>query len=161
MNNSEHRKLQPPRQISINWIENLSHLLDEQFRIPGTRFRFGIEPLINLIPFVGNIGTFILSASLMLTIAQKGVSNKVLVKMALNVLIDAIISAIPFFGQIFDFYFKANKRNVQLLKEHYSEGKHQGSGRTILIVVAIVLLLLMVAVFYAFWKLGEWLLSYV
>jgi hypothetical protein len=75
--------------------------------------------------------------------AKHGVSRKVLILMMLNLLIDGLIGAVPFVGQLFDFYYKANTRNINLLKEHYVEGKHQGSGTGTLIIIVLVLMLFM------------------
>jgi hypothetical protein len=139
----------------IKWIERLSYLLDEQFRLPGTKFRFGLDPLMNLVPFLGDISGFIISGALVLAMAKKGASGKLLILMIINIVLDATIGGIPLIGNIFDFYFKANSRNIRLLKEHYLEGKHQGSGRNILAAAIIILTLLLVLIIYGIWKLAE------
>lgn len=141
----------------LKWIARISYLMDNQFRFPGTKFRFGIDPLLNLFPFAGDMAGFLISGGLLLTMARKGASNKLVVLMSLNILLDATIGAIPIIGQIFDFYFKANARNMKLMQEHYTENKHQGSGRNIVIWVSIVLLILLAALVYGIWKLVEWL----
>ena len=143
----------------LKWVEKLSYLLDEQFRLPGTRFRFGLDPVMNLIPFLGDMSGFLISAALVLTMAKNGASSKIVTLMGINIVLDATIGAIPIIGQIFDFFFKANSRNIRLLKEHYHEGKHQGSGRSILIALAILLLVIFVLLIYAMWNLAEWIIS--
>jgi hypothetical protein len=145
------------RKQGMGWIKNLSYLLDEQFRIPGTRFRFGIDPIMNFIPFLGDISGFIISAGLLLAMAKKGASNKLVVLMSLNIVLDATIGAIPLIGNIFDFFFKANTRNIKLMNEHYLQGKHQGSGKNILILVGLVLLILLILLVVVLWKITEWL----
>jgi hypothetical protein len=136
----------------MKWIERVAYLLDEQFRFPGTKFRFGLDPLMNLIPFVGDLSGFMLSAVLVMTMARNGASGLLLVRMSFNILLDATIGAIPVLGQIFDFYYKANKRNVQLLKEHYTEGKHQGSGKKLVFIILIGFLVIVAAIIYLMWK---------
>ena len=74
-------------------------------------------------------------------------------------MLDAILGAIPLIGYVFDFFNKANKKNVKLLKEHYFEGKHQGSARGLLITLFIIIVLLCVGIFYLMWVLAEWLFS--
>ena len=145
----EHRELK--------WLSKVSYLMDSQFRFPGTKFRFGLDPLLNLFPFAGDMAGFIISGGLLLAMARKGASNKLVVLMSLNILLDATIGAIPIIGQIFDFFFKANARNMNLMREHYLENKHQGSGKGIVIWVLIVLLILIVAMVYGIWKLVAWL----
>jgi len=144
----------------LGLVKNISYLFDEQFRIPGTRFRFGIDPLINLFPIFGDMTSFLVSSGLVLAMAKKGASNKVVVLMCINILLDATFGAIPIIGQIFDFFFKANTRNLKLMREHYLENKHQGSGKNTVILVLVILLVIMVLLGIALWKLGEWMLSW-
>ncbi len=143
----------------LKWVERVSYLMDEQFRIPGTNFRFGLDPIINLIPFAGDLGGFAVSAVLLLAMARHGVSGKVLVLMSLNIILDTTIGAIPVLGNIFDFFYKSNTRNIRLLQEHYHEGKHQGSGKGILTAIALVLLLCFLAFVYVLWLLLSWMID--
>ncbi len=144
------------RNHGMGWIKKLSYLLDEQFKIPGTRFRFGIDPIMNFVPFLGDISGFLISAGLLLAMARKGASNRLVVLMSLNIVLDTTIGAIPLVGNVFDFFFKSNTRNMKLMNEHYLEGKHQGSGKNVLIVVGIVLLILFAILVVALWKITAW-----
>jgi len=150
---------QPPVPNRLKWVERTSYLLDERFRIPGTRFRFGLDPILNLIPFAGDISGLILSAVLVFTMARHGVSRKVVILMTLNILIDFLIGAIPFIGQVFDFFYKANSRNISLLKKHYEEGRYQGSGTGILIGVFVFILAVFALGIFLLWKVIEWLVE--
>jgi hypothetical protein len=141
------------------WIERLVYLMDEQFRIPGTKFRFGFDPIMNLFPFVGDMTGFVISAGLLLAMAKKGLGNKLVVLMSINILLDVTIGAIPVIGQIFDFFFKANSRNLRLMQEHYVEGKHQGSGKSTLIFALIIMIAILILLVFLLWKIGEWVLS--
>lgn len=140
----------------LKWVEKLSYLLDEQFRLPGTKFRFGLDPLLNLIPFAGDMSGMLISAALVLTMAKNGASSKIVTLMVVNVLLDATIGAIPVIGQIFDFFYKSNSRNIRLLQEHYREGRHTGSGSGVLIKVGLVLLIVFILLFILIWELTEW-----
>lgn len=140
-------------------IKRLVYLLDEQFRLPGTNFRFGLDPLMNLFPVVGDMTGFVISAGLLLAMARKGASNKLVVLMSINIFIDAIIGGIPLIGQVFDFFFKANSRNLRLLKEHYVEGKHGGSGKNTIILAIVILAVLLALMIFLLIKLGDWLIS--
>lgn len=140
-------------------IKRLVYLLDEQFRFPGTNFRFGLDPLMNLLPIVGDMTGFLISAGLLLAMARKGAGNKLVVLMSINIFLDATFGAIPFFGQVFDFFFKANSRNLKLMKEHYVEGKHQGSGKNTLVLALSILLILFILMVFLLLKLGAWILS--
>jgi hypothetical protein len=138
-------------------ISRISYLMDEQFRFPGTKFRFGLDPIFNLIPIAGDMAGLVISAGLLLAIAKKGASSKLVVLMSLNILLDATIGAIPIVGQIFDFLFKANSRNIRLMKAHYLEGKYQGSGKNTIIIVIVVLVLMSALLCYGVYHLAVWL----
>jgi hypothetical protein len=144
----------------LRWVEQIAYLLDERFRIPGTNFRFGLDPLLNLIPVAGDLSGFVLSSALILTMAKNGASGKIVALMAINAILDATIGAIPIIGQIFDFFFKANSKNIKLLREHYEEGRHQGSGKSVWITAIIVLILLFILVLFLVWKLFAWVVSW-
>jgi hypothetical protein len=143
----------------LKWVEQIAYLLDERFRIPGTNFRFGLDPILNFIPIAGDLSGFALSSALILTMAKNGASGKIVALMAVNAMLDLVIGAIPILGQIFDFTYKANSKNIRLLKEHYEEGKHQGSGKGVWITALIVLILLFVIFLFVIWKVLEWVIS--
>lgn len=100
-------------------------LLDSAFRVPGTNFRFGIEPLISLVPGLGDIAGAGLSLTLIYNAARLGISKVVLARMAGNVLLEALVGTIPLVGDAWDFFYKANRRNYALLERHL----HSGSRR--------------------------------
>jgi hypothetical protein len=97
----------------IRW---LATLLDTSLRVPGTRIRFGLDSLAGLLPAVGDTATALLSVYLVYEAKRLGVSKRTLVKMMLNVAMDLGLGSVPVAGDVFDFFYKANKRNVQLLE---------------------------------------------
>ncbi|HYG01767.1 MAG TPA: DUF4112 domain-containing protein [Chryseosolibacter sp.] len=141
---------------SLQFVENISNYLDSKFRIPGTKIRFGVDPVMSLFPVVGDLITYFVSGMLIYTMHKHGASRKVVIKMILNSTLDAVIGAVPVVGTIFDIFYRSNDRNVRLLKEHYFEGKHEGSGTGILIAIAIVAVLLVAAALYGAYRLLEW-----
>lgn len=148
----------PPNR-DIQWIERLAQWMDSKFLIPGTNIRFGIDPILSLFPVLGDLITYVISGALIYTMHNQGASRNVVIKMILNSTLDAIIGAIPVVGTFFDIFYRANDRNVRLLREHYFEGKHQGSGSGLLIVVAVVAFIVVVAACYGTYKLIEFLFS--
>jgi hypothetical protein len=140
---------------SLKLVEDISRVLDSKFIIPGTNIRFGVDPILSLIPVLGDFITFMISAALIYTMHNQGASRKVVIKMMMNSTLDAVIGAIPLVGTFFDVFYRSNERNVRLLKEHYYEGKHQGSGNGILIVAVIACVLIIAAAFYGMYKLLE------
>ena len=149
----------PTADSRFRWLESISTFMDNQFRLPGTNFRFGLDPILSFIPFGGSAASFAISAGLMVTMMKHGVSRKVVIMMLGNLVLDAVIGSIPIIGNIFDFTFKANQRNVNLLKKHYQEGKYTGSGNGIIITVIIVLMLLLGLIIYGTWELVSYLFS--
>jgi hypothetical protein len=131
--------------------------MDAQFRIPGTSIRFGFDGIIGLIPGVGDFVSFLISAYIVSLAAKKGASGFVVARMVLNIVIDALVGAIPILGDIFDVAFKANQRNMQLLEEHYEQGKHQGSSLKVIIPVVLVALALLGGLAWLIYKIMVWL----
>lgn len=139
----------------LKWIENFSTTMDSKFLIPGTKIKFGIDPILSLFPVFGDLLTFLISAILIYHMHQHGASRNVVIKMVLNSTLDAIIGAVPIVGTVFDVFYRSNDRNLKLLKEHYFEGKHQGSGNGLLYTVIICAIILIAAAFYGIYKLFE------
>lgn len=95
-------------------------LLDSQFNIAGVKF--GLDPIINLIPWVGDVIGAALSIFILHTAYKVGVSRSDMIKMIGNIALDFVVGIIPFVGVIFDVVYKANIRNIKIL-EKYSHGK--------------------------------------
>ncbi len=140
---------------NILLVERLSRWMDSRFLIPGTKIRFGIDPLISLFPVIGDLITYAMSGALIYIMHTQGASKKVVIKMILNSTLDTVIGIIPLVGSIFDVFYRANDRNVKLLKEHYFEGKHQGSGNGLLFFIIFSALIIVAAAFYGVYKLLE------
>jgi hypothetical protein len=138
---------------ALNKVRKLAKLMDAQFSIPGTGYRFGLDGIIGLVPGAGDLATFAVSGYMVLIMAQNGASGFVLARMALNILLDAAIGSIPLLGDVFDFAFKANTRNLRLMEEHYTEGRHQGSALKIAIPVLIVLLAIIAFIIWGLYRL--------
>ncbi|GAB3821861.1 DUF4112 domain-containing protein [Pontibacter rugosus] len=149
-----------PRTEKLKWVEYMVRLMDNQFTLPGTNFRFGLDPILGLIPVVGDLASFGMSAMLVLTMARHGASGKVVALMLVNIALDALIGSIPLLGNIFDFAFKANERNIRLLRRHYEEGKYQGSGKGIFIGAIIGLVVLFGLLLWGLWELAEWIFTW-
>lgn len=139
----------------FQWVKRLSVLMDSRFRIGN--FRFGLDPILNFIPFGGQIATFIISLVLVSVMYRNGASSKVAVKMLMNVTWDALLGSIPLIGNVFDFFNKANEKNIKLLREHYYDDKHQGSAKNILIVLGVGVFITIVLFIYAMYALTIWL----
>jgi hypothetical protein len=140
----------------LRHVERIARLMDSEFKIPGTTFKFGLDPVIGLIPGIGNLATSAVSGMLIWTMMKHGASNNVVIRMALNLVIDAVVGAIPIIGNLFDFAFRANDRNVELLRRHYEEGKYQGSGRGLIAAVLVGLAVFLVGAVWLTWQFVSW-----
>lgn len=132
-----------PLPKSLQWIDTTSGYLDDQFRIPNTNIRFGLDALIGFVPAVGDFVSFAVSASMIIAIVNHGVSLSVLLRMLWNITLDYLMGFIPFIGDLVDVGFKANRRNVNLLKAYYSSGKHKPSNKYVIWLVALSFLLVL------------------
>jgi NAD/NADP transhydrogenase beta subunit len=94
-----------------------AELLDSKFRIPKTNIRFGIDPVIGLVPGVGDWLAGVVSLYFLIQAAVLGGKVAILGRMFINILLDIVIGTIPVFGEIFDIYWKANLRNARILDE--------------------------------------------
>jgi hypothetical protein len=108
----------PERQIDDPFIALVSKLMDSAFSIPGTNIRFGLDPLIGLWPGIGDGASALTSMLLLVKSVRYGLPKIVLARMALNVILNGTVGALPVFGDAFSFWFKSNDRNYELLRKH-------------------------------------------
>lgn len=101
----------------LEHVRNLAYLLDDAFRLPGTRFRFGLDGLLGLIPGAGDVLTLIPALYIVYQGHKVGVGTHNTLTMLFNVLLDFLIGEIPIIGDVFDFVWKANDKNVAIIKE--------------------------------------------
>lgn len=124
---------------NIEWMDMVSDFLDSRFRIPGTSITFGADFLVGLIPGIGDVVGYVASSALVVAMARNGVSSGILLKMLGNVILDAVVGAIPIIGDLFDLTYKANRRNFNMLKKYHESGKRGGNAWGAVIVVLLVL----------------------
>jgi hypothetical protein len=133
---------QERKQIEVEEsLETLSRYLDGLFRVPGTGWKFGLDAVIGLIPNVGDISTSLLSFYILIAGVRYGVPKITLFRMALNIGLDYLIGVIPVVGDAFDFFWKSNKQNMDLIREH-GTGRGSGTAGDWLFVVFIIVLLI-------------------
>ena len=98
-------------------LKRLSERLDETFTVPGTDYKIGIESIIGVIPLVGDLIGGVISTYIMYSGIKIGASPRIIAQMAANIAVDFAIGSIPIVGDLFDFVWKANKKNVKLIEE--------------------------------------------
>ena len=100
------------------WLRWWADLLDSKFRIPGTNIRFGIDPMLSLIPGIGELASPLFTSLILTQALRQRVPAPVIVRMVMNALIDAVVGAVPVAGTVADVFWRANKMNLQLLEQH-------------------------------------------
>jgi hypothetical protein len=106
-------------------LERVAHWMDSRFRVPGTNVRFGLDGLLGLLPGVGDSATALPAAYIVMRARAIGAPPHLQLRMVGNVLMDLLIGALPLIGDLFDFGFKANRRNVGLLRQHFGAPQQQ------------------------------------
>jgi Domain of unknown function (DUF4112) len=122
----------------------LALIMDDFLRFPGTRFRFGLDPIIGLLPGVGDTASAIVSALALIYAARCGLPKILLTRMALNILINEFVGIVPGVGDAFSFWFKSNARNYGLLKKYSHAPSASRKGDWIFLVAVLGLLFVIV-----------------
>ncbi len=119
---------------TLKKLKTMSNLLDNAITIPGTKYKFGLDPIIGLFPAVGDYITLFISGYIIYEAAKLGAKQDTLVKMALNILIDSLVGTVPVAGDVFDLAWKANQQNIDLLEKELpalATGMQPGDGEVI------------------------------
>lgn len=152
---------EPGRRSAIDHLGVLSRLLDRAFRVPGTNWRFGLDPVIGLIPGLGDVVGSIVGAYSLWIARQIGAPASVQMRMLMNLALDGVIGLVPFAGDLFDFAFKAHSRNHALLNR-WLQTPHR-TQRSSWLVLAFGALLLLALLGTAGWLLirtAQWMAGF-
>ena len=114
------------RLTQVRW---LAGMMDDAFHVPGTKLRFGWDTILGLFPGLGDVLTSALSLLIVHHAWQTGASKLTLARMLGNVGVDFVVGAVPFIGDVFDFVWKANRKNARLLEQHLHIQAAKRSGR--------------------------------
>ena len=142
-------------------LDALATLLDNRFRIPGTEIRFGLDGIIGLVPYVGDLAGFVVSGILMRIMIQRGAGPLLMLRMMSNFTFDAVMGIIPVAGDLFDFGYKANRRNVELLKKYYADGKAHPSAKGSLALLGLLFFVLFAFLIWGIWRVAALLVTWV
>jgi hypothetical protein len=137
----------------LRWLRQLATLLDSRFVVPGTSIRFGLDPILSLVPGLGDLVSPAFAVLLLTQGVRQGVPTVVLARMLVNGFADALIGAVPVAGNIADVFWRANERNLALLERHSRPGAQPAPSDYLAagVLAAVFGLAVLVPVFLAVW----------
>ena len=113
---------------NLQRVRQIANLLDSAVGIPGTKIRLGLDPVLGLIPGGGDLAAAAISGYMIYLAASFGLSKSEIFKMLKNVALETVVGFIPVAGDIFDAYFKANLRNLEILENHLAQTKVESAS---------------------------------
>jgi hypothetical protein len=150
------RSLTPVQEQRLAGLRRIAELLDNAFVVPGTSYRIGLDPILGLVPAFGDLVSPLFAIGMLLQARDLGIPKVVQLRMLINVAIDAVVGAIPVAGDLFDFAWKANAKNLVLLELHAREERGGAPGDWAFVSLMIALVVLLGAIPFV---LVGWLLS--
>lgn len=137
----ESRKDRAKMATLFEWV---AILMDRLIRIPGLKRRLGLNPILDLVPGIGDIGAALISVSVLVYAIRRGIPKILLSRMALNVLINELVGLIPIAGSVFAFWFCANTRNYNLVREHLDTPNRSTSSDKLFVGLILALIILVI-----------------
>jgi hypothetical protein len=139
--------------VRLQALRRLQWLLDEAFRVPGTSIRVGWDPIIGLVPWVGDLLTALLSCAIVLHAHQMRLPRIVQLRMLMNVAIDLVVGAIPVVGDAADAFWKSNSMNMALLERHADEVRPASAGDWLFVagIIAAIVAIALVPLVVLYW----------
>lgn len=125
-------------------LRKFAQLLDSALVVPGTRYRIGLDPILGLLPGIGDFVSPLFTIGILWQALDLGIPRVVQLRMIVNVAIDALLGAVPLVGDLFDFVWKANDMNMALL-EHHAAYEHRASPGDWLFVAVSTLVIIAIA----------------
>ena len=127
-------------------LRALMRWLDEAFRVPGTTIRFGWDPIIGLVPWVGDVLTALLSLAIVVQAHRMRIPRIVQMRMLLNVAIDVGLGVVPLVGDVADVFWKSNAKNFALLERHAAEPQPAATGDWLFVIGMIGVMVIIAAI---------------
>jgi Ni/Fe-hydrogenase subunit HybB-like protein len=140
-------------QRRMDALRKLQRFLDEAFRVPGTKIRFGWDPIIGAVPWLGDALTAVFSCAILVQAHHMRVPRVVQLRMLANVAVDLVAGTIPFIGDVADVFWKSNAKNFALLERHAAAPAPATAGDWLFAIgiVAIVAAIALVPLFVLYW----------
>jgi hypothetical protein len=140
------RSLTPQQERRMAGLRRMAELLDNAFQVPGTSYRIGLDPIIGLVPGIGDLVSPLFTIGMLLHARELGVPRVVQARMLINVAIDTIVGIVPVFGDLFDFAWKSNEMNLALLELHAREERDASRGDWAFVILMIALVVVVAVI---------------
>lgn len=140
------RQLTPRQVQGLDALRKVAQLLDSAFVVPGTSYRVGLDPILGLVPGLGDLVSPLFTIGILWQARELAIPRVVLLRMILNVAIDSLLGAVPVVGDLFDFAWKANNKNVALVERHAQEERTASAGDWVFVGLTVATLLLMAVI---------------
>jgi hypothetical protein len=139
------RQLTPGQEQRLELLRRMSRLLDSAMAVPGTSIRVGLDPILGLVPGLGDLVSPLFTMGIIWQARELGLPRVVQLRMIFNVAIDSLFGIVPVIGDLFDVAWKANDRNMALL-DRYAREEHAASAGDWLFVAAMMAILALIAI---------------
>jgi hypothetical protein len=149
------RQLTPGQTQRLEAMRHISRLLDSALVVPGTSYRIGLDPILGLLPGIGDLVSPLFAGFILWQSRDLGLSRVIQLRMIFNVAIDTLVGVIPIVGDLFDCAWKANDKNLALLERHALEERRASLGDWLFVGGMIALLVIVAAIPFV---LAGWLL---
>jgi len=140
------RQLTPRQAQGLDALRKGAQLLDSAFVVPGTSYRVGLDPILGLVPGVGDLVSPLFTIAILWQARELAIPRVVLLRMIVNVAIDSLVGAVPVVGDLFDFAWKANNKNLALVERHAQEERTASAGDWLFVGLIVALLLLLAVI---------------
>lgn len=132
-----YRSSRRDEETDVESLERIAHILDDLIRIPFLNIRIGLDPILGLVPWVGDTLSAFFSIYLIAASIQYRAPKIVILRMAMNVAFDYLLGIIPFVGDASDFFVKSNRWNMNLLRQYTRERRRPGFSDYLFVTVVI------------------------
>jgi hypothetical protein len=133
------RQLTPRQTQGLEALRKVAQMLDSAFVVPGTSYRVGLDPILGLLPGLGDLVSPLFTIGILWQARELALPRIVQLRMIVNVAIDSFVGAVPVVGDLFDFAWKANNKNLALLERHAQEERPAETGDWLFVILMVML----------------------